>query len=177
MPIIQKMAEQGIKNPIWLNFKHAEGVLNQVVRAFAALTGIGITKSDIEAIKKTYDRSDGQFNLVGYCLGGVRAAKAALAMADEGMIIDYLVLIATPLSTDSKLYEAILAHPNIKNVISYTIEGDFLATDKGGADVKGGYEYFKSGGRYENMPHFYFTTNKEGQQDWIVKSLKEGGIE
>ena len=177
MPIIQKMAEQGIKNPVWLNFKHAEGVLNQAGRAFEAVTGVGITKSDIAAIKKTYDRSDGQFNLVGYCLGGERAAKAALSLANEGKTVDNLVLIGTPLADDSKLFKSILENPNIKNVTRYTIEGDFIANDKGNFDLKEFSSYVKSGGSsYEDLPHFYFTTNKEGQQDWLVNSLKEDGL-
>jgi RHS repeat-associated protein len=174
-PIIQKMAQHGIKNPVWLNFKHQTGVVNQAVRVLNSAMN-KVTRSEIDAIKKTYDRSDGQYNLAGYSLGGVRAAQAALEMANEGKVIDNLVLIATPIDKESDLYKSITSNKNIKNVISIDIEGDFLSNEKGNVEVIKFFKNIISLKPYESYPHFYYITNDKGQQDQLVKTMKEKGV-
>ena len=175
MPIISKMAQQGIKNPVWLNFKQQPGIIAQAGRAYdAGRNSIG--KADIDAIKRTYDRSDGQYNLAGYSLGGVRAAKAALELANEGKVVDNLVLIGTPLDKGGDLYKSLAGNKNIKNIISIDVKGDFLSNEKGNLDIVGALKYGASGGGYEGMPHFHYTTNEKGQQDSLVKTLKDKGV-
>ncbi len=169
------MAQQGIKNPVWLNFKHQPGVFNQAGRVYDAAMK-NVSRAEIDAIKKTYDRSDGQYNLAGYSLGGVRAGLAALELANEGKIIDNLVLIATPIDKSSDLYKKLTSHKNIKNVISVDVEGDFLSNEQGNVNIIVLIKHILSGRSYESYPHFYYTTNEKGQQDQLIKTMKEKGV-
>jgi hypothetical protein len=175
MSIINKMAEQGIKHPEWLDFGHEEGLLDQAGRTLNALNN-RIPQSEIDAIKDTYDRGDGQYNLVGYSLGSVRAGIAAQELANEGNVIDNLVLIASPLEREGDLYKSLLNNPNIKKVIIIDVKNDFLANEQGNIDLTGGVNYLLNGGDHKKMPHFYYTTNDEGQQDSLVKQLKDEGL-
>ena len=174
-PIIQKMAQQGIKNPVWLNFKHLPGTYHQFGRAMNAANNRE-SRAVIDSIKDTYDRSDGQYNLAGYSLGGVRAGLAALELANEGKVIDNLVLIGTPIDKSSDLYKSLTSHENIKNVISVDVEGDFLSNEQGNVNIKDWGKHILSGESYESYPHFYYTTNDKGQQDQLVKTMKDKGV-
>ena len=68
-----------------------------------------------------------QLNLTGYSYGSVAQAHIALALADKGYVIDNLILVGSPISTDSNLYKELLANKNIKKVIREDIKGDKLS--------------------------------------------------
>jgi hypothetical protein len=57
-----------------------------------------------------------QYNLGGYSNGAVMAAGQAFAIAENGGVVDHLVLIGAPINAD--LYEAVRHHPNIRRVIT-----------------------------------------------------------
>ena len=68
-----------------------------------------------------------QLNLTGYSYGSVAQAHIALALADMGYTIDNLILVGSPISSDSNLYKELMSNPNIKNIIREDIEGDKLS--------------------------------------------------
>ncbi len=68
-----------------------------------------------------------QLNLGGYSYGSVLQAQVALKLADEGTVVDNLVLIGSPISDDSSLYKQLSGNENIKNIIRVDIEGDLLS--------------------------------------------------
>ena len=176
-PIVQKMEEQGIKRPMYLDLKNEEGLFQQGVRAIKSALGI-TDKSVIDKISKTYDRSDGQYNLVGYSKGAVEAGKAALDMANKGKVIDNLVLIGSPIKTDSDLYKSLTNNKNIKKITKIDIQGDFLTNKEGKMDMGNFMEWSKKVIKEKGaeVPHFYYTTNKDGQQDKLVTNLKKSGL-
>jgi len=65
-----------------------------------------------------------QFNLIGFSYGGLQAAQAAADYADDGGIVDNLVLMATPIEKGFLNY--LQNHPNIKSVriLNLTDKGD-----------------------------------------------------
>jgi pimeloyl-ACP methyl ester carboxylesterase len=72
-----------------------------------------------------------QLNLAGYSYGSVVQAHAALSLADQGKKIDNLILIGSPISSDSDLYSELSNHENIGNVIRVDIDEDFLSDPQG----------------------------------------------
>lgn len=68
-----------------------------------------------------------QLNLIGYSYGSVLQAQTALRLADEGTYIDNLILIGSPIESDSDLYKELSENENIGNVLRINIEGDFLS--------------------------------------------------
>jgi RHS repeat-associated protein len=177
VPIVQKMSEQGIKRPMYLDLKNEEGLYNQGVRAVKSALGI-TDKSVIDKISKTYDRSDGQYNLVGYSKGAVEAGKAALDMANKGKVIDNLVLIGSPIKTNSDLYKSLTSNKNIKKITKIDISGDFLTNKEGRFDMGSLMEWSKKAIKEKEaeISHFYYTTNKDGRQDKLVTTLKKSGL-
>ena len=79
-----------------------------------------------------------QFNLAGYSYGSVMQAQAALNLAQRGIIIDNLVLIGSPISSDSELYKQLSNTPNIKNIIRQDISGDLLSNSRSSIDFTWG---------------------------------------
>lgn len=91
-----------------------------------------------------------QLNLMGYSYGSVVQAHAALALADKGIKVDNLVLVGSPISSDSELYKALLDNPNIGKVIRYDIPDDTLSDPDGVGDMlQGGWD-----GLSTDAPHF-----------------------
>ena len=82
-------------------------------------------KSDIE---NNPLKEGEQFNLSGYSTGSVIMAQAALMLANEGHTIDNLVLIGSPITKGSKLYEELQGNENIKNIIRVDIDDDDVQT-------------------------------------------------
>jgi pimeloyl-ACP methyl ester carboxylesterase len=99
-----------------------------------------ITKAvnDINQNLKDNPLAEGeQLNLAGYSYGSVVQAHAALELADQGKKINNLILIGSPISTDSDLYKELSNHENIGNVIRVNIDKDFLSDSKGMDFLKG----------------------------------------
>ena len=83
-----------------------------------------------------------QLNLGGYSYGSVVLAQAALNLANSGTFVDNLILIGSPISSDSDLYKELSGNKNIGNIIRFDIKGDNLSNPssfsqylKGGADA------------------------------------------
>jgi RHS repeat-associated protein len=92
-----------------------------------------------------------QLNLTGYSYGSVLFAHTALQLADKGVVIDNLILVGSPIPSDSKLFEVLKSHENIKNVIRYDIAGDLLSDPQ---SIK---DYLFGGAQNSNPntgPHF-----------------------
>ncbi|MGE4170810.1 MAG: RHS repeat-associated core domain-containing protein [Candidatus Margulisiibacteriota bacterium] len=171
IPIVQKMNEAGI-NAKYVYTPRDDGSPAQLGRAIRSGLNVGQERA-VNTIKSSYDRSDGQFNIVGYSMGSVDGAYAAIQLAKEGKTVDNLVLIGSPISNDGKLMQQLMDQPNILNITRYDIKGDFLAP---AIDWSNGTSYLSNGGKLDNSPHFYFTDNKVGQQDWLSKDLYNNGI-
>lgn len=69
---------------------------------------------------------DGPLNLIGYSYGSLLAAHAARAASSSDILVDNLVMIASPVSRD--LMNTIENDPNIKQVhyLSLLKQGDFI---------------------------------------------------
>jgi len=158
-PMVDKMNSAGI-NAQYVYTPRYDGALAQVLRAIRS--GLNICDQQaVNVIKSSYNRSDGQFNLVGYSMGSVDSAFAALQLSKEGKTIDHLVLIGSPISDSSSLMQQLLGQSNIKNIFRYDVSGDPLAPTIGFGDLN---------------RHFYFTDNDDGQQDWLSNNLFDQGI-
>ena len=160
VPIINKLARAGIQDVYWVPTPRDPGVLSQAGRALSALTGYGAVSDNVHAITKYYDRTSGQFNLIGYSQGGTEAALAALDLANSGKKIDNVILIGSPLTKDGDIYKQLKANKNIENVQMIEISGDLL-----------------TGQGLNPLEHFHYSTNEKGQQDALVKDIKESGVE
>ena len=116
-----------------------------------------------------------QFNLAGYSYGSVLQAQAALKLANDGVVVDNLVLIGSPISDDSKLYRQLSGNKNIKNIIRIDIPNDLLSNPKSMMDfINGGWQ-----NRNDNGPHFDLArpgadTDKKIQQS--VDQIKKEGV-
>ena len=55
-----------------------------------------------------------QLNLMGYSYGSVMQARVVLALADAGHIIDNVILVGSPIPSDSPLYKALRSHKILK---------------------------------------------------------------
>lgn len=80
-----------------------------------------------------------QLNLSGYSYGSVLQANVALRLADMGIKVDNLILIGSPISDKSELYNALTNNKNIGKVVRQDIKGDLLSNPKSESDfIKGG---------------------------------------
>ncbi len=158
VPIVKKMADAGISDPMWVPTPRAEGMLAQGVRA--AKTFFESYGENVPLIKSWYSRAeDEQFNLVGYSQGSVEAIQTALSIAKDGKIVDNLILIGSPLAKDNWLVEQALNNPNIRSFAMIEIQGDALTGQ--GLDIN---------------KHFYYTTNEAGQQDRLIEFMTHFGV-
>ncbi|MXV18004.1 alpha/beta hydrolase [Hufsiella ginkgonis] len=120
-----------------------------------------------------------QFNLVGYSYGSVLQAQAALKLAKSGQVIDNLVLIGSPISTDSDLYKQLSENGNIKSILRYDLPGDALSNSDGIMDILKGAWQSSPLGSGDNAHHFDAARpGKDADKtiDAIVKWLKENGV-
>ncbi|MFZ7154347.1 MAG: alpha/beta hydrolase [Bacteroidota bacterium] len=98
-----------------------------------------------------------QLNLAGYSYGSVLQAHVALRLADKGIKVDNLVLIGSPISDKSELYNALITNKNIGKVIREDIQGDKLSNPQTSQDFKNGIEQSAPtmvGGMGDAAPHF-----------------------
>jgi len=96
-------------------------------------------------------KEEEQLNLAGYSYGSVLQANVALRLADKGIKVDNLVLIGSPISDKSELYNALTTNKNIGKVIREDIKGDKLSNPQSESE-------FFEGGKQNSTdagPHFY----------------------
>ncbi|HEY9701121.1 MAG TPA: RHS repeat-associated core domain-containing protein [Allocoleopsis sp.] len=116
-----------------------------------------------------------QFNLVGYSYGSVLQAQVAIRLAEQGQVIDNLVLIGSPITDNSDLWSQLNNHKNIKNVIRYDIKGDYLSNPKEAlAWILGAFQNMRDSG-----PHFDLARPGEETDKSIkivVEWLRQQGV-
>lgn len=105
--------ESGVQH-IWIG-KRTTGDFPDAIRSGTDLRYEG--RSDdrswmVEGMEKV---SADQFNLIGYSYGSLMAAQTAHVYANNGHIVDHLVLIASPI--DGDFLEKLQKNKNIKKVI------------------------------------------------------------
>jgi RHS repeat-associated protein len=120
-----------------------------------------------------------QFNLAGYSYGSVLQAQAALKLATDGQVIDNLILIGSPVSDKSDLWNQLNSNKNIKNILRYDIKGDALSNPQDVYDyfIKGG--LIQGGGQGDDAHHF--DAARPGKQtdkliDVITQWLQQQGV-
>ena len=126
------------------------------------------TKVTSEMIQATVSRiaedlaanplADGeQLNLAGYSYGSVLQAHVAIALADQGIKVDNLSLVGSPISDDSDLMKTLNQYKKegkIGDVQRVDIEGDKLSNPSGELEyIQGGIDASPLG-EGDNAPHF-----------------------
>jgi RHS repeat-associated protein len=95
-----------------------------------------------------------QLNLTGYSYGSVLQAHVALRLADKGIKVDNLILVGSPISTDSDLFKELSNNKNIGQVIRHDIKNDKLSNPQNmGEFISGGIESSELG-KGDAAPHF-----------------------
>ena len=116
-----------------------------------------------------------QFNLAGYSYGSVLQAQIALKLAKSGQVIDNLILIGSPISSDSELFKELSGNKNIKKILRYDLEGDKLSNPKDVFDfIMGGVENRKDSGHHFDAARPGKESDKVIQT--IVEWLKQQGV-
>ncbi|WP_425393139.1 RHS repeat-associated core domain-containing protein [Ekhidna sp.] len=149
---------------------------------------IDMAAEEIRADLKENPLEDGeQFNLAGYSYGSVLQAHAALKLANEGQYIDNLILIGSPISSDSRLYRQLQKNKNIGKVLRIDIEGDKLSDPSSILEfIQGGQQNADPDNTGEG-PHFDLARPGTGEGDQndtyqriksvVVEWLKQQGVE
>ena len=123
--------------------------------------------------------SNEQYNLIGYSWGAAIVAQQAIFEADNGQVVDNLVLIGGPLNQD--LVDEILSSGNIRNVIEVDLStvGDPISLGISDSELV----YHFLGLAAQEAPktgHFYYSgTDDTGaaRRDELAKQLSDLGIE
>lgn len=139
---------------------------------------INKTVEDYQADLKNHPlKKDEQFNLVGYSYGSVLQAQVALKLANSGQTIDNLVLIGSPISDKSELYNQLSNNKNIRNILRFDLKNDALSNPQ---DV---YDFLKGAGQglLQGDKAHHFDAARPGHQadmiiDTIVRWLKMQGV-
>lgn len=118
----------------------------------------------------------GQLNLMGGSGGSVIMAQAALVLADEGQLINNVILMASPVAEGGELLDALRNHPNIGDVYhkSVQLNGDLvtgIGTHK--KFVHLGYDMVRQG---EHQPHKCITWDSSLWNE-LAEELQIAGIE
>ncbi|MEZ4713497.1 MAG: hypothetical protein R3A44_40290 [Caldilineaceae bacterium] len=118
-----------------------------------------------------------QLNLIGYSTGSVIMAQSALQMANNGYVIDNLVLVGTPILSDSELFRSLQGNGNIRNIIRVDIPDDGVATmNQGPLSLVGAGIGFAIGGN--EHPHFRYAFGENAKQysGELATQLMEQGV-
>jgi surfactin synthase thioesterase subunit len=84
-------------------------------------------------VRPASNSDGGSRNLVGYSYGSIVAAQTALQMAQDGVVVDNLILVGSPVPESSALFAALRANSNIRSITRIDIandpasDGDFSA--------------------------------------------------
>jgi uncharacterized protein YaiE (UPF0345 family) len=128
-PTTQAFRNAGIKNiSVGLNntaTKHLPKEPGMIVDAIRAGLTVRYEDSDDWTISSGMTEGE-QFNLIGYSYGSLLAAQTANFYAKQGVIIDHLVLIASPI--DGDFLRNLKSNKNIKQVyiLNLTSSGDYI---------------------------------------------------
>jgi len=125
---------------------------------------------------------DGQLNLIGYSFGSLLAAQFAAKYADQGMVIDNLALIGSPISKG--FLNTLQNHPNINNVIvkNLTSHGDPIKAGMSLGSAAGSMRtLMRQDAKRNGSGHFYYRCLNCGdvgnqRRRELAKELYDGGI-
>jgi RHS repeat-associated protein len=137
------------------------------------------TVNQIKADLKANPLENGeQLNLTGYSTGSVTMAQSALTLANEGQVIDNLILIGTPILSNSDLYKDLSNNKNIKNIIRIDIPGD----DVKDANKSIWHAIYAAAAliiQGDDHPHFKyaFGVDAEKNQKQLAGDLKKMGVQ
>jgi pimeloyl-ACP methyl ester carboxylesterase len=116
-----------------------------------------------------------QMNMIGYSFGSVMQAQVALRLAEKGQVIDNLVLIGSPISDKSNLYNQLKENKNIKNVIRYDIPGDYLSNPQDIYDwIKGARQNSSDDGKHFDLARPGSDADKAIQV--VIDWLRQQGV-
>ncbi|MEM9297511.1 MAG: RHS repeat-associated core domain-containing protein [Bacteroidota bacterium] len=131
--------------------------------------------SDIETNLADNPLAEGeQLNLAGYSYGSVLQAHAALGLADKGQKIDNLILIGSPISSDSDLFGELSNHDNIGNVIRVDIDEDYFSDPEGMDFIKGIFQNLGIDGAHFDLARPGKEADKKIQEE--TDNLKKRGV-
>jgi Thioesterase domain len=95
-----------------------------------------------------------QLNLAGYSYGSVLLAHVALRLSEQGVTMQNLILIGSPIPSSSELYSMLARDKNIEKLIRYDIPGDLMSNPSSTAQfVLAGIQNFDPW-RIGRGPHF-----------------------
>lgn len=80
-----------------------------------------------EHLASTAAGGSAQINLMGYSYGSVLMAHAALIMADNNDSVSNLILVGSPIPSNSPLYNVLTTNARIARIIRFDIPGDRLS--------------------------------------------------
>ena len=118
-----------------------------------------------------------QLNLTGYSYGSVLQAHVALGLTAKGYKVDNLVLVGSPISSNSELFKKL---QSVTNVIREDIKGDKLSDESGGTNMfTGAIQNLDPNGTGEGA---HFDLARPGAAadkhiDNTVKDIKAKGVE
>ncbi len=113
-----------------------------------------------------------QLNLTGYSYGSVLQAHVALTLSEKGYKVDNLILVGSPIPTNSELYQKL---SKVTNIIREDIPNDKLSNPSSNT------KYFK--GAIQNSgdgPHFDLArpgAEADKKIENTVKDIKSKGVE
>ncbi|WP_442783860.1 thioesterase domain-containing protein [Collimonas fungivorans] len=156
---------------------------NEKTDALWTATTLRYQDTDEWTISSGLDNPSGQFNLIGYSYGSLLAAQTANFYANQGHIVDHLVLIGCPI--DSGFLNSLIMNKNIKNVIRINLTGadDPLYAGMSEAaliaSAKTLMDQDTASGTTKGIGHFYFRPDsKEGRdrRTALAKYLYDQGL-
>lgn len=121
-----------------------------------------------------------QFNLIGYSYGSLLAAQTANFYANQGHIVDHLVLIGSPIDAD--FLAKLKSHKNIKSVIviNLTEHGDHIYAGMTELELLNCLSTLQSQqDRQKGEGHFYYahvTPDSQSRWDSLAHLLFDQGI-
>ncbi len=104
-----------------------------------------------------------QLNLMGYSTGSVIVAQTALQLAKDGYTLDNLILVGTPILSDSSLYQELEISSNILNVIRVDIPGDETTTINENPIDKIAFMWNFANQGFAGHPHFSYSFNENAE--------------
>ena len=153
------------------------------VDALWSATTLRYEDSDEWTISRGLENPSGQFNLIGYSYGSLLAAQTAHFYANQGHIVDNLVLIGCPI--DASFLAKLKTHKNIKMamVINLTEHGDPIHAGMSQIDLLSSVTILASqneeSGTNKGIGHFYYRPNSfEGKtrREALAEHLYKQGL-
>jgi RHS repeat-associated protein len=163
--IVQKMDALGVAKPEYVPISTFAGHFSNIFlftlpNSYVENNSLASNAVTNKIISASNDEG-GQRNFVGYSYGSTMAAQSALKVADSGVLVNNLVLIGSPISIDSPLFEQLTSHNKIGSVTRIDIPNDPFSD---GIDLNIKIWY--------NMKnHFYFDNNDFNQQDQLSQAI------